>query len=137
MYFVGSSIGDTVTHLFYIMEFAMKKLIDLFEDAAEFCRACNLRYVSIQRKNGNDSEYFLICNSLDDTDDDIDPITAYGVYSKAEDQQFFTFTIVPYKKWELSRFGIEPEDTDWEIPQEELVKIKSLINDLNDRIKDY
>ena len=115
----------------------MKTLFNLFTDAAEFCRACNLRYVTIQRQGGDDSEYFLICNSMDQDDDEGECIKAYGAYSKAAEQKFFTFDVIPYKKWELSHLGFSPDDTGWEIAPEDLRRIKTLISEINARLSDY
>lgn len=110
----------------------MKELYELLKDAAEFCKAADMNFVSIV-KDGADF-YFQVYNEPDPEDPRKTRPVGVCLRKKGKD---FTFDIPLYKRGALDFLGIRSEDTDWQIDDEDLVRIKFRIEDLNKKLSEY
>ena len=113
----------------------MKTLYQLFDEAVDFARIRN-GYITIQRKNGDRSVYFLVCSTVNE--EDPTQITGFGICCFGDDpdsSKSFSFDLPPYKRMAFSHLGIDCEDIDWEIDQEDLWKVKYKLEAIQEKLE--
>lgn len=111
----------------------MQVLMNLFDDAAELCRAANLEYVEI-RKPGFDEFYFMVFWFYDEEDSRISYPMATCYRKNDKD---FDFDIPLYKRGALDFLGIEADkDASWHITEESKVKIETGLEILIEKTKE-
>lgn len=110
----------------------MKELYELLKDAAEFCKAADMDFVSIV-KDG-ETFYFSVYNESDPKNPS--KTRPIGICSR-EGGKDFTFDIPLYKRGALDFLGIRSEDTDWKIDDEDMFRIKFRIEALNKKLSEY
>ena len=111
-------------------------LFELFDLAAAFARITN-HCITIQRKNGNNDVYFLVCCEVDP--EDSTSIGAFGICCFGDDpdcSKSFSFDLLPYKRGAFSHLGIDCEDTDWEIDKEDLLRIELELEETRAKLSD-
>ena len=109
----------------------MKTLFELFDLASDFARITN-QAITIKRKNGDNSIYFLVCAEVDPND--ATNISAFGICCFEDDDpdrsKSFSFDLPPYKRMAFSHLGIDCEDTDWEIEEEDLWRVDYVLEEI-------